>query len=331
MKKFKTIALTDHTNHSKENSLYAILRQMADHPQCSQLDVASRGNINNALFFDDVSTTQLSVKSVDQSFNFDKKGLQFNLKTRSVDLLDYDIILLRLPRPISDHFLITLREIAQDKVIINDPLGIITCSSKSFLLHFPDLCPPIKLCRSIEEVIQFSKVHDLVLKPLKAYGGKGLLKITGAVLNDGQQDWETLPFLKTIEEELNTEGFLAMKYLKNVHEGDKRLIVVNGKILAASLRLPAKDSWLCNVAQGGTSIPSKPTHREQEIVKKINPLLTQHGILIYGVDTLVDDQGERILSEINTLSIGGFPQAEKQTGLPIIQMTLDQIFNYASL
>ena len=55
----------------------------------------------------------------------------------------------------------------------------------------------------------------------------------------------------------------------------------------------------------------------------------KEGVLIYGVDTLVDDNGLRTLSEINTLSIGGFPQAEQQTGKPIIKMLIDKIFEYA--
>ena len=100
------------------------------------------------------------------------------------------------------------------------------------------------------------------------------------------------------------------------------------KILAASLRLPAEDSWLCNVAQGGTSVPSQVDADEIKIIETITPKLLEAGILIFGADTLVNDDGKRILSEVNTLSIGGFPQAEKQTGKPILQQTIDAIMQY---
>jgi glutathione synthase len=126
----------------------------------------------------------------------------------------------------------------------------------------------------------------------------------------------------------NPEGFLAMEFLKNVSQGDKRILVLNGQILASSLRLPAEESWLCNVAQGGHSVAAEATSEEIKIIETISPKLLEAGILIFGVDTLVANDGKRILSEINTLSIGGFPQAEKQTKKPILQQTINGIIKY---
>ena len=120
-----------------------------------------------------------------------------------------------------------------------------------------------------------------------------------------------------------------MKYLKNVSKGDKRILVVGGQIMASSLRIPAVGSWLCNVSQGGKSVKSEVTMEEEDIVNTISPSLIAEGILIFGVDTLEDDDGKRILSEVNTLSVGGFPQAQKQSQRPIIKMTIDKIFKYA--
>ena len=135
--------------------------------------------------------------------------------------------------------------------------------------------------------------------------------------------------MESLKESIEKDGYLSMKYLKNVSEGDKRILVVGGEILASSLRLPAKDSWLCNVAQGGKSVSSEVTEREREIIQTINPTLKKKGVLIYGADTLVDDDGKRVLSEVNTLSVGGFPQAEAQTGKPVINTLISKIFEYA--
>ena len=120
-----------------------------------------------------------------------------------------------------------------------------------------------------------------------------------------------------------------MKYLKNVSQGDKRILVVGGQIMASSLRLPAEGSWLCNVAQGGKSVKADVTNEEIKIVKGLTPELIKEGVLIFGADTLEDDYGKRILSEVNTLSVGGFSQAQEQSGKPIIKMTIDKIFEYA--
>ena len=72
------------------------------------------------------------------------------------------------------------------------------------------------------------------------------------------------------------------------------------------------------------------TNDEINIIEKINKDLIRKGILIYGVDTLTDDDGKRILSEINTLSIGGFPQAQSQSGRPIISQTIKKMFKYVN-
>lgn len=330
MKTFRVLVLTDHARHTRDNSLYALVSRMRLHDACDRVDVASRANPQNQRFFNNLETTLVEVISVKEDIEYDASGAQFNKNTTTVDLLDYDIIFLRLPHPVTDSFLIHLSDIADDKVMINDPMGIIMSSSKAILLNFPDLCPPMKLCKSVSDITDFSTHQDIVLKPLRQYGGKGLIKISGQIVNDDERDWPLEEYMPRIQGILESQGYLAMKFLKNVTNGDKRTIVVNGDILAASNRLPPQDSWLCNVARGGTSVVAEPTEEERNIVNKINPLLSENGILIYGVDTIEDDDGMRVLSEINTLSIGGFPHAEVQTGRPIIQMTLDRIFQYAN-
>lgn len=321
-KQYNFLVLTDHSGHSSENSIYAIVAKLAQHPRCGKLSVASRGNTANDDFFQNYQADTLSVINVDANFGFDESGRQFYENTKLANLDDYDAIIMRLSRPISNDFLDFVAKIGKNKVIINHPKGIALTSTKAFLLNFPELCPAIRLCQSIEEIMAFAKQFPIVLKPLKEYGGKGILKIDGDILNDGNDDFDTLTYLQNLKNYIETEGFLAMEFLKNVSQGDKRILVVNGQILASSLRLPAKNSWLCNVAQGGNSVPTVVTPEEVKIIETINSKLLEVGILIFGADTLVDNHGKRVLSEINTLSIGGFPQAEKQTGTPILQQTI---------
>jgi glutathione synthase len=301
---------------------------MLDETRCLDIHLASRGVEANRPFFQHNDFSNLDCIKIAKGFTFDPSGLQFSKNNIAVNPQDYDIIFLRLPRPVSDEFLEKLTISFNDLVIINNPLGIIECSSKAFLLNFPEWCPPIKLCRSNEDIFQFNESYDMVLKPLKEYGGKGIIKISKGIANDGINDITLEKYLPKIQKELTEHGYLAMKFLPNVSKGDKRLLVVNGKILASSLRLPKEGSWLCNVAQGGSSVSSEESKEEKEMIKNISPILIAKGILIYGADTLENDQGKRVLSEINALSIGGFPQAEKQTGKPIIKQTIKEFFNY---
>jgi glutathione synthase len=326
---FRILVLTDHSGHSDQNSIYAILNQLlADH-RCKSIHVASRGLKENHLFFYGMQRQALIGCPVDAEFKFTDSGEYFKKSIKKLFPNDFDMVMMRLPRPISDDFLLWVEEVFSKAIVINKPSGIMATSNKKFLVNFPDLCPTIRLCNSIDTVKEEIKKYPIVLKPLKGYSGIGLLKINGDVVDDGKKEYDTEKYLESIKDVLEEDGYLSMRYLKNVDQGDKRILVIGGHILAASLRLPAQDSWLCNVAQGGTSIASKATIEEFKIIERINPSLSQKGILIYGVDTLVDDDGKRVLSEINTLSVGGFPQVEAQTQKPIIKTLINKIFEYA--
>lgn len=328
MKKYRFLTLTDHARHSAENSLYQLMTTLAKHEQCEQIDVASRGNMHNDAFFKGCLPAQLSAKAVDADFAFDASGAQFMETSKLVDIRDYDVVFMRLPRPISNEFLHFLSRIAAGKIIINNPSGIMKTSSKSWLLNFPELCPSMRLCFSIDEILEFATQFPIVLKPLREYGGKGIVRIEANQVFEGNQAYPISSYLESIRETIESEGYLAMKFLKNVSQGDKRILVVNGQILAASLRLPPKDSWLCNVAQGGRSILAEVEPEEIQIVETISPKLLAAGIVFCGIDTLVNDDGKRVLSEVNTLSVGGFPQAEAQTGRPVLQQAINEIIKH---
>ena len=330
MKTYKVLVLTDHSHHSDQNSIYALLNEMKGHPQCQQIDVSSRGMQENMYFYEGMQRDGLFGCKVSPDFAYTKEGKYFNINLRKLKVKEYQLVFLRLPRPISDEFLSWIEEVFSHATIINKPSGILATSSKKYLLNFPELCPDVRLCMTVKDILEEASKFPIVLKPLKEYGGKGLLRIDGDILDDGNEEYDTLHYLNALSDDIENEGMLSMKYLKNVSEGDKRILVVGGEILAGSLRLPAKGSWLCNVAQGGKSVPTEISDEEKEIIKKINPKLMAHGIVIYGADTLVDDNGKRILSEVNTLSIGGFPQAEAQSGKPIIKQTINKIFQYAN-
>jgi glutathione synthase len=243
-----------------------------------------------------------------------------------VSLRDYDVVWLRLPPPLSLTFLEFLSGSFPNQFFINDPIGIYETGSKAFLLNFEQYCPPMKRCQSIEDIIEFKRQFPIVLKPLREYGGKGIVRIDGDVVWQGNEQIAFQAF--TEQQKGSAMDYMGVKFLKNVSEGDKRIVVVNGQILGASLRLPADGSWLCNVAMGGSSNPAEVTSEERAIISGIHPHLAKLGVIMYGVDTLVDDEGRRVLSEINTTSIGGVAQIAQQNGEPVIEKAVALIWDY---
>jgi len=326
MQTYKVLILTDHSGHSSENSLYALAHSMRTHDRVQQLDIATRANLLNNFFFKDLSSKELHVSKVDEYFSFHSDGIYYKKNIRNESLRTYDVIWLRMPPPLSGAFLAFLQYHFPNILFINNPEGIFEAGSKAFLMNFKDVCPPMKLCHSLEDIIDFKKQFPIVLKPFREYGGKGIVKIDGDRVWQGKKETNFKSFIQNINKE--SIEYLGVKYLKKVSEGDKRIIVVNGEILGASLRLPAVDSWLCNVAAGGRSVSATVSPEEKAIVKRIHPTLSKMGIVMYGIDTLVGDDGKRVLSEINTTSIGGVPQLEKQSGKPVVKQTIDLIMKH---
>ncbi len=325
MQTYKLLILTDHKNHSAENSLYALARAMYIHPRSACVDVGTRNLVENADFFSE-KTTELTVSEIDNNFQFCESGSTFTDHQKKVSANDYDMIWLRMPPPLSKSFLYFLKDKLSKPLIINAPKGILEGGSKAFLLNFKKLCPPMQLCHSINDIIALKRQFPLVLKPLREYGGRGIVRIDGEKVWQGKKEINFDTFIRQSQQE-NIE-YLAVKFLKNVSKGDKRIIVVNGEILGASLRMPARDSWLCNISMGGSSSIAQVNYDEIQIVETVNPVLSEMGVVMYGIDTLVDDEGKRVLSEINTTSIGGLPQIGMMTGRPVVEKATDLIWDY---
>ena len=311
MRKFTLLVLTDHSNHSSENALYPLVQSMRRHPRCKRIDVATRKHPGNDLFFKKLIPKGLLVQTVDESFVYHPDGRQFKKPQTQQSIRSYDVVWLRLPPPLSEEFLSFLKKSYPNTLFINDPAGIWETGSKAFLLNFPDLCPPIQLCESIEDIEAWKNKFPIVLKPLREYGGRGIIRIDGDQVWDGNQELSFSAFAEAYQ--ANPVPFLGVKFLTKVANGDKRIVVINGKIMGASLRLPPKDSWICNVSMGGSSHQSEADEDERHIIERLHPELKRKGIVMYGVDTT---------------SIGGLPAIDRVSELPIIKIAGDQLWQF---
>jgi glutathione synthase len=328
-RKLRLLVLTDHLSHNSENSLYALCTALIAHPDIAAVHVASRGHIANAAFFAHGQSTLLQAWPLRGAMRYEDGARRFVQRTVLVDARDYDWIWLRLPRPIPPAFFAFLREAIGEAHIFNRPSGIEETSTKQFLTHFQEYCPPIRLCQSVEDIRQFQEQFPIVLKPVQNYGGRGIVKVSKGYVYENRRRLSFHRYLPVLEKQLNEEGgYLAMEYLRNVRKGDKRIIVVGSEIIGAVLRLPPKGSWLCNAAQGGQAAATSVDEREWLIAQKLIEALAPRGILMFGIDTLVSNQGLRILSEVNTLSVGGLKPLQELSGKPVVQRTADLIAEF---
>lgn len=321
----RILILTDHSIHSPQNSMYTIARGFNSDYRVDEVMVASRGSVENKGFFFSLDDDGVHATRVTNSFRQTDEGSYFIDNLLRVRIDEFDLVLIRFPFPVTPGFFDHLRGLIDEQKILNRPSGIERTSNKSFLLNFPDLTPPSRLLRSAEEAHAWAQELPIVVKPLSSFGGKGIVRMQGDLVDDGSN-------VRSYEEWVSNEHrewpALGMKFLNRVSEGDKRLVVVNGRLITSSLRVPGVGSWLCNVSQGGSSEVGEATKRELEIIEALTPELLKLGVVMFGVDTLTDDDGERVLSEVNTMSVGGIQPAEIETGQPLGIYVAEEILNY---
>ena len=323
----RVLILTDHAGHSAENSVYALASHMRRHPRVAGLHIISRSEPSNPALWNTAGAGAqvegVMAKEVTADLPFDPDGRQWSQGLSSVPTEHFDLVWLRLPPPLATDWLTQLHEHFPRATILNRPAGIVATNSKAFLLNFPELTAPSWLCTSIADIDKVRTDCSVVLKPLRDYGGRGLVRIQGNRVWRGTEETTYAEFKHSLAN--GPVEYLAVRYLKNVSAGDKRIVVADGQIIGASLRLPKAGSWLCNVSAGGRSAPTEVDADERHIIQTIAPHLSDLGIVLYGVDTLVGDDGRRVLSEINTTSIGGIPQIERLSGTPAVARVVDAI------
>jgi glutathione synthase len=320
------LILTDHSKHSLANSVYALSLAIRQLPQVSAVRVASRGTTANADFFACAKTSHLYTISVEQSFSFgDGVGSFGESHLIKTPISWADGVVLRIPHPVPANWFDYLVEIFVDIPVVNNPAGIAATTSKAWLVNVAEVCPPLALCQTAAEVQAFAKTRDIVLKPLEGYGGSGVLRVMNRRVElDGRQ----VSLDRWPEQAEAKVPYLAMEYLRRVTEGDKRIVVVGDRVLGAALRLPADGQWLCNVSQGGRAEITELTPAEDHILDVLKPKMTALGVVMYGVDTLMGNDGHRVLSEVNTMSIGGLLDLPGTNGKSAPQLAAEGLVEY---
>lgn len=207
---------------------------------------------------------------------------------------DIDTILMRKDPPFDVQFLQTtfLLETAQEQgcLVVNNPRSLRDCNEKLFATQFPQCCPPLTVSRNKTHLRQFHATHqDVIFKPLDGMGGSGIFRCK-------QDD----PNIGVILETLTDQGemIMAQKFIPDISNGDKRILVINGKPVPYCLaRVPAKGETRGNLAAGGSGRPQALSERDYWIVEQVAPTLVKKGLLFVGLDVIGD-----YLTEINVTS-----------------------------
>ena len=183
--------------------------------------------------------------------------------------------------------------------MVNDPVSVRNAPEKLFVTHFDGVMPPTLITSSRAEIEAFRAKHkDIIVKPLYGNGGAGVFHIT--------PDDENLNSLIEMFEGLYREPFIVQRYLPEVRDGDKRIILVDGEPVGAINRVPAEGEARSNMHVGGRAEKIGLTPREQDICAAIGPALREQGLIFVGIDVIGD-----YLTEINVTSPTGIQEIDR--------------------
>lgn len=230
----------------------------------------------------------------------------------------YDVVLMRKDPPFDQEFvyLTYLLELAGSAgtLVVNHPRGLRDFNEKASILKFSDVACPTLVARDLSAIRAFRRREGrIVLKPLGGMGGQGVFVL------DADD-----PNLSSVVETLTRAGrehVMAQRYLPEIADGDKRVLVIDGRPVPYMLaRLPQPGEARGNLAAGGRGEPRPLGAREREIAERIGPRLAAAGILLAGLDII-----GAWLTEVNVTSPTCLRELDKAYGLNIAGGLFDAI------
>jgi glutathione synthase len=208
---------------------------------------------------------------------------------------DLDVIIMRKDPPFDNEYIYStyILEAAQNQgaLVVNDPRSLRDCNEKIFATQFPQCCPPVLVSRDMLRLREFHNHYgDVIFKPLDGMGGSRIFRCRMDDPNVGV-------ILETLTE-FGTQTIMAQRYIPEITDGDKRILVVDGEPVPYCLaRIPAQGETRGNLAAGGRGVAQPLTDQDYWIVEQVAPTLKAKGLLFVGLDVIGN-----YLTEINVTS-----------------------------
>jgi glutathione synthase len=239
------------------------------------------------------------------------------------ELSQLDFLLMRKDPPFDLAYVYTtyILDLAERAgvLVVNRPQALRDANEKCFITRFPQCCVPTSITQNAADVRAFVSAHGLcVVKPLDAMGGESIFQ---ARLDDLNLN----VIIETITQG-NRKFMMVQKYIPEISQGDKRILVVDGEPVPYALaRLPGAGDFRGNLAKGGSGKGVALTERDYWICEQVSPELKRRGILFAGLDVIGD-----YLTEINVTSPTCIRELDEQYGLNIAAGLFDAMEGKAS-
>ena len=225
------------------------------------------------------------------------------IRNDCIPLANFNCIWMRKDPPVNEAYLYAthLLEVAERKgvKVINKPSSLRAWNEKLGALRYSHLMAPTIVASKVNDLINFAKINeDVVVKPLGGKGGQGVIRIT-----------KNSPAIKAMIELITSQEQLPVmmqKFIPEVKNGDKRIIIVNGEPMGSINRIPQDGDFRSNLAMGGKAEKSELSSNEKKICSELSDHLKNEGLFFVGIDVI-----NGMLSEINVTSPTGLREIER--------------------
>ena len=230
----------------------------------------------------------------------------------TLDLKNFKFIFLRQDPPFDMNYITTtyiLDLLPSTTKVINNPTAVRNATEKLFTFNFKEFMPPTIVSRNINDILIFlDNFDEIITKPLYGNGGAGIHRFNKRNFNrDILKQYLDLPIM-------------IQKYIKEIDQGDRRLILIDGEYCGSVARIPKDGDIKANFHAGG--IPSKTdlVFRDKEIIDKLGPKLRKNDLFFVGIDIIGD-----YLTEINVTSPTGIKQINTLNNVNLEKVFWDKL------
>jgi glutathione synthase len=246
----------------------------------------------------------------------DKKIFFKKSKTQKIFLDDYDVVLVRQDPPFNMSYITAtylLEMVSNKTLILNDPKSIRDNPEKLSMFNFKNIIPPTLISKNIEQCFNFQKKYKkTIIKPLYGNGGEGISKLEGISVVLKRK------ILKLINR--YKQPIVMQKYLSEIKEGDRRIILIDGEYAGSVARIPKKGSVTANFHTGGTAKKVGLVRRDKKICNILKPFLKKNKLFFTGIDVIGN-----YLTEINVTSPTGIQEINRLNGARLEKFFWDRV------
>ncbi|SUA44606.1 glutathione synthetase [Neisseria zoodegmatis] len=299
-----------------KDTTYAMMREMAMRGWRLSHTLSSELAVKNG-----VVTAQAAAFEFVALDHDDKQWFKAADKVQTA-LKDFDAVIMRTDPPFDMQYLYATQLLTlagqQGAKVFNSGQAMRDFNEKLAILNFSRFTAPTLVSTRSADVRAFLKEHgDIIVKPLDGMGGMGIFRLTETDPNIGS-------ILETLMQ-MDTRTIMAQRYIPEIVHGDKRVLVIGGKVVPFALaRIPQQGETRGNLAAGGRGVAQELSARDREIAETLAPELKRRGILLAGLDVIGD-----YLTEVNVTSPTGFQEIMKQKGFDVAAMFADAVAEWS--